>query len=94
MRTDRASAALNGPAATRLRSVHHAALRRVTAPTLFLNPTDDPQYESMQRAHAHLPSAEYREMPGVGSAVPGYVAVMTRLPREYVEAAAAFLREG
>jgi pimeloyl-ACP methyl ester carboxylesterase len=66
-------------------------LRRLTRPTLFLNPTEDSQYESMRSAYEQAPSAEYREFPGVGTEPRGWVAVVARRPREYADAVAGFL---
>jgi hypothetical protein len=66
-------------------------LRRLSRPTLFLNPTDDFQYDSMRSAYEQATCAEYRDMEGVGTERRGRTAVVTRRPEDYVASVAAFL---
>ena len=60
--------------------------QRVLAPTLVMNPTDDPIYDETKRAHAALSGSLYTE-------ILGGVDTVTRYPREFPAAVLDFLDE-
>lgn len=59
-------------------------LRRITTPTLVLNPSEDPLYEETRRAHAVLRGGSY-------AVVPGGADTVTRYPTEFAAAVLDFL---